>query len=79
MCQATNAFDPTQCPLLQNLSPEEQQARMRDDPRIAACIEALKCEVLLNPKTAKFVRAYKARTEGKLTPASAEPDFAAAS
>lgn len=44
MCDAINAsgqFDPDLCPLLSGLSPEEQRARMRTDPRIAACLAAL--------------------------------------
>lgn len=44
MCDAVTAcgaFDPKLCPLLQNLSPDEQQARMSSDPRIASCIAML--------------------------------------
>ncbi len=33
-----SAFDPNQCPLLQGLSPEEQQIRMAEDPIIRQCI-----------------------------------------
>ncbi len=43
MCRATpagGAFDPRVCPLLVGLSPEEQEERMRDDPRIARCIRS---------------------------------------
>jgi hypothetical protein len=32
-------FDPSLCPLLQGLPPEEQQLLMRTDPMIRACIE----------------------------------------
>jgi hypothetical protein len=44
MCDAVTAcgaFDPKLCPLLQNLSPDEQQERMSSDPRIANCIAML--------------------------------------
>lgn len=34
-------FDPRNCPLLQGLSAEEQRQRMRDDPRIRACVTAV--------------------------------------
>ncbi len=49
------------CPLLQGLSPEEQRARMKDDPRIAACIGALSGECVPDAKSAKLLRAYEAR------------------
>lgn len=35
-------FDPNQCPLLQGLSPEEQQLRMESDPMIRNCIRAFR-------------------------------------
>ncbi len=43
MCNAiaNERFDPRLCPLLQGLPPDEQQERMRNDSRIAACIAAL--------------------------------------
>lgn len=31
-------FDPTLCPLLQGLSPEEQEERIQSDPIIRACV-----------------------------------------
>ena len=35
---ANLAFDPSLCPLLQGLDPDEQQLRMENDPMIKACI-----------------------------------------
>lgn len=32
------AFDPSMCPLLQGLSPDEQKRKMEDDPLIRACM-----------------------------------------
>ena len=34
-------FDPSLCPLLQNLPPDEQQERMRNDPAISRCVRAM--------------------------------------
>lgn len=34
-------FDPTLCPLLDGLSPEEQAERMESDPVIRACVRKL--------------------------------------
>ena len=39
-----SAFDPNQCPLLQGLSPEEQQQRMAEDPMIRQCIGHMKAK-----------------------------------
>jgi hypothetical protein len=44
MCRATmtaGRFDPSLCPLLQHLPPEEQQERMRSDPAISRCVRAM--------------------------------------
>jgi hypothetical protein len=60
MCQ-DRAFDPMLCPLLRHLSAEEQEARMRDDPCIAACIEALGGKAAPDPHSAKLVRVYGKR------------------
>ncbi len=63
MCQAmlgSGGFDPTLCPLLQHLSPEEQQERMKSDPSIAACIGALKSPVAAGGKMGRRVKAYHA-------------------
>ena len=38
---ANPAFDPEFCPLLRNLSPEEQRRRMEEDPIIRSCIGGL--------------------------------------
>lgn len=35
------AFDPEFCPLLRNLTPEERQLRIEQDPVIRNCIQAL--------------------------------------
>lgn len=43
MCEphlAFGSFDPSSCPLLMGLSPEEQWERMQNDPHIVACIAA---------------------------------------
>jgi hypothetical protein len=63
MCTAIAAnrrFDPRLCPLLQGLPPDEQQERMRTDPRIAACIASLGGESASNA-TGKRLRALSAR------------------
>lgn len=44
MCRglmSPGGFDPSLCPLLQNLPPEEQQERMRNDPAISRCVRAM--------------------------------------
>jgi hypothetical protein len=44
MCRAmleTGIFDPTLCPLLVGLEPDEVARRMREDPDIVACRAAL--------------------------------------
>lgn len=52
MCaQGHHPFDPDQCPMLQGLSPQEQQFRMRTDPMIRACIET-HCVVTAPPTNA---------------------------
>ena len=59
------AFDPNLCPLLKGLSPDEQKARMAEDPLIRNCISHLsenggypsQCSDL----NANTVRAAKAR------------------
>lgn len=62
MCQAMmgGVFDPSLCPLLQNLSAEEQEERMRTDPMIAACVRTMSAGEAPNGKTAKRVSAYHA-------------------
>lgn len=60
MCQVTYSFDPMLCPLLRDLSGEEQQALMRNDPRIAACIEAVNGMAAQDARTTKLVSAYEA-------------------
>lgn len=52
-------FDPRDCPLLQGLSPEEQRVRMREDPRIRACIAVVEGTARPSEKTAKGVSAYR--------------------
>lgn len=60
------AFDPNSCPLLQGLSPEEQQARMKDDPLIRQCISHIgekgkypgRCSDL-DPKLIRESKAYR--------------------
>lgn len=56
------AFDPNVCPLLQGLSPEEQQARMAEDPLIRRCIEALGTGGT-TPMDCKLVHAYHTRSQ----------------
>ena len=44
MCQAMDdngSFDPSLCPLLKGLSPEEIADRMHTDPQIRQCVENL--------------------------------------
>ena len=66
MCRAVataSSFDPMICPLLCDLPPEEQAERMRDDPRIRACISALDKASKGDrgsPKTARKAAAYEA-------------------
>ena len=56
-------FDPTRCPLLQGLSPEEADRMMRTDPRIIACRGAVESgRPSLEPCVAKMVRAHDSRT-----------------
>ncbi|HRK24951.1 MAG TPA: hypothetical protein PLQ11_08360 [Beijerinckiaceae bacterium] len=39
--QSNCVFDPSLCPLLAGLSPEDQQARMASDPMIRACVQSI--------------------------------------
>jgi hypothetical protein len=58
----THRFDPTRCPLLQGLSPEEADRMMRTDPRIMACRAAIESDrPSLEPCVAKMVRAHDSR------------------
>jgi hypothetical protein len=59
---ATGTFDPMICPLLRDLPPEEQAERMRDDPRIRACIAAMgdgPPGASVAPRIAKRLAAYE--------------------
>lgn len=83
MCTAIAAnrrFDPRLCPLLQGLPPDDQQERMRTDPRIAACIASLGGETG-SPSTAKRLQALSARKTSCADPAGEVPaavcDYAA--
>ena len=58
----TSRFDPTRCPLLQGLTPEEADRMMRTDPRIRACRAAIDSgKPSAEPCVAKMVRAHDAR------------------
>lgn len=67
------AFDPNLCPLLQGLTPEQQQQRMAEDPLIRNCIAHLAengaypspCA----PTPADAIRAAKGRKRRLPTPA----------
>ncbi len=63
MCKQTvvmvSRFDPRLCPLLCGLPAEEQEQRMRDDPRIRACIEAIEGRGATTPSVSKMVHAYE--------------------
>lgn len=75
MCTAIAAaqrFDPRLCPLLQGLPPDEQQERMRSDPRIAACIAALGGEPA-SAATGKRLSALSARETSCVAPAGTAP------
>ncbi len=71
MCQAMTGagrFDPSLCPLLQHLTPEEQLERIRTDLSIAACIGALASADLASTQVsdAKLERrldAYRSRCQ----------------
>jgi len=65
MCKAMafpERFDARLCPLLQGLSPEEQDERIRTDPIIAACIAAMEGRAPTTPRTAQQLAAYEARS-----------------
>jgi hypothetical protein len=65
MCQAmmgSGVFDPSLCPLLQNLSPDEQERRIRSDPMIAACVRSIAGEEAPTGETKKRVAAYRAKS-----------------
>lgn len=60
--RSTRRFDPTRCPLLQGLDPDEADRMMRSDPRIRACVSAVESGApALEPCVAKMVRAHDAR------------------
>ncbi len=62
MCNAMTAgrsFDPGLCPLLAGLPPGEQEERMRDDPRIRACIAAVEGTAATTPSLSKMIHAYE--------------------
>lgn len=63
MCHAISAnggrFDPRLCPLLAGLPPDEQEERMRDDPRIRACIDTMAGKAASTPTVSKMVSAYE--------------------
>lgn len=53
-------FDPTLCPLLQGLSPEEQEERIQSDPIIRACVSKVEGGGD-QTKACGALRAYSAR------------------
>lgn len=58
MCTAVyvnGVFDASRCPLLNGLSPEEQDRRLRTDPRIRSCMEALGGDAATDRATARLV------------------------
>lgn len=62
MCNAMTAgrrFEPGLCPLLAGLPPDEQEERMRDDPRIRACIAAIEGGGASSPAVSKMINAYE--------------------
>jgi hypothetical protein len=64
MCEQTRSashFDPDLCPLLEGLSPEAKQKRMREDPIIRNCIAAIEGAGEVSRETAKLAAAYNRR------------------
>lgn len=57
-------FDPTLCPLLDGLTPEEQAERMETDPVISACVHRLACGVDQN-SSCRVRRAYGTRAAAR--------------
>lgn len=73
---AIGSFDRAACPLLAGLDEAEQEQRIRDDPRIRACIAAVNGEATATPEAMRLRQAYetcclKSRTlDGPASPAS---------
>lgn len=56
---ANGSFDPSACPLLRGLSPEEIERRLHSDKRIQACMASLDTGVAPeDPKVARLLDAY---------------------
>lgn len=65
--EAKGFFDPTRCPLLQGLTPEQADEMMASDPRIRACMGAIAGGTTSNlePCVAKMVAAHDKRGPGR--------------